>query len=227
MSRVMVETKGLSKTYLKGKIIALEGVNLMVEEGEFVSILGPSGSGKTTLLNIIGALDKPTSGRVIVDGIDLSKVKNLNRFRAERVGFVFQLHNLIPTLNARENVQLPMYSLKLSRIERMRRAMELLEVVGLKDRACHTQAMLSGGERQRVAIARAIANNPRLVLGDEPTGTLDRETGQEVIDLMHALNREQGVTFIVTTHDLNVASSAGRIVHLINARIEEALNASM
>ncbi len=199
----------------------------MVREGEFVSILGLSGSGKTTLLNIIGALDKPTSGRVIVDGIDLSKVRNLNRFRSERVGFAFQLHNLIPTLNAQENVQLPMYSLKLSSQERRRRAMELLEVVGLKDRARHTPAMLSGGERQRVAIARALANNPRLVLGDEPTGTLDHKTGQEIIDLMQGLNREQGVTFIVATHDLNVAKSASRILYLINGKIEEALNTSM
>ena len=224
MNRVMVQTEGLVKTYLNGNIVALEEVDLRVEEGELVSILGPSGSGKTTLLNIIGALDKPTSGRVIVDGIDLSKVGNLNRFRSERVGFVFQLHNLIPTLNAHENVQLPMHSLKLSSKERRRRAMELLEVVGLKDRARHTPAMLSSGERQRVAIARALANNPSLVLGDEPTGTLDPETGQEIVDLMHGLNKEQGVTFIVVTHDPNVARSASKIVYLINGRVEETLS---
>lgn len=227
MNRVMVQAEGLGRSYLNGKIVALEEVDLRVEKGAFVSILGPSGSGKTTLLNMIGALDKPTSGRVIVDGVDLSKVSNLNRFRSERVGFVFQLHNLIPTLNAHQNVQLPMHSLKLSSKEQRQRAMEMLEVVGLKDRARHTPAMLSGGERQRVAIARALANNPGLVLGDEPTGTLDPETGQEIIDLMQGLNREQGVTFIVVTHDPNVARSASRIVHLINGKIEEALNTSV
>jgi ABC-type lipoprotein export system ATPase subunit len=227
MNRIMVQAERLSKTYLKGKIIALQEVNLVVEESEFLCILGPSGSGKTTLLNIIGALDKPASGRVIVDSVDLSEVRNLNRFRSEKVGFVFQMHNLISTLNAHENVQLPMYSLKLNSKERRQRAMGLLEVVGLRDRAYHTPAMLSGGERQRVAIARALANSPRLVLGDEPTGTLDSKTGQEIIALMHRLNREQGVTFIVVTHDLNVAQSATRIVQLSNGKIAERLSTSI
>jgi putative ABC transport system ATP-binding protein len=217
----MVQTEGLTKTYPNGKIVALEEVNLIVEEGGFVSVLGPSGSGKTTLLNIIGTLDKPTSGRVIVDGVDLSRVRNLNHFRSEKVGIVFQLHYLIPTLNAHENVQLPMYSRKLGSKERKRGAMDLLDMVGLKDRAHHTPAMLSGGERQRVAIARALANNPRLVLADEPTGTLDAKTGQEIIGLMQELNREQGVTFIIVTHDLNVAKSTSSTIHLINGRIKE------
>jgi putative ABC transport system ATP-binding protein len=219
MSRVMVQTEGLSKIYLKGKVVALEDVNLSVEAGEFLAILGPSGSGKTTLLNIIGSLDKPTKGKVFVDGMDLAKTKNLERFRAARIGFVFQLHNLIPTLSAGENVQLPMYSLRLTSKERRRRAMELLEAVGLKDRVHHTPAMLSGGERQRVAIARALANNPSLVLGDEPTGTLELGRGEEIIELMRGLNRERGVTFILVTHDLNVAKAAQRVVHLINGKI--------
>jgi putative ABC transport system ATP-binding protein len=223
-SRVIVQTEGLSKTYLKGRIIALADINLNVVEGEFLSVLGPSGSGKTTLLNMIGALDKPTKGRVFVDGVDLAKTRNVERLRAERIGFVFQLHNLIPTLNAWENVQLPMYSLKLGRKERRQRAMELLEIVGLKDRVYHTPAMLSGGERQRVAMARALANNPCLVLGDEPTGTLEAGKGKEIIELMRRLNEERGVTFILVTHDLNVAEAARRVIYLVNGNIMTAKN---
>lgn len=219
MSRAIVQAEGLGKSYLHGRIIALEDVNLCVEEGEFLAILGPSGSGKTTLLSLIGALDKPTQGRVLVDGVDLARVKSLRRFRAERVGIVFQLHNLIPTLNAWENVQLPMYSLKLSPKERRQRALELLERVGLKDRVCHTPSMLSGGERQRVAIARALANSPQLILADEPTGTLELERGQEVIDLMCGLNQERGVTLILVTHDPNVAKAARRTVYLTGGRV--------
>jgi len=219
MNRVMVQIEGLSKTYLKGKITALEEVNLWVEKGEFVSILGPSGSGKTTLLNMIGALDNPTRGKVFVEGVDLSKVTNLNRFRAEKVGFVFQLHNLIPTLNAYENVQIPMYVIKMNSKQRKQRAMEILEAVGLKDRLYHTPAMLSGGERQRVAIARALANNPPLILGDEPTGTLDAAIGEEIIELMFQLNRKVGSTLIIVTHDIKVAKKANRIIHLNNGRI--------
>lgn len=219
MNRVMVQTEGLTKTYLKGKITALEEVNLWVEEGEFVSILGPSGSGKTTLLNMIGALDNPTRGKVFVEGVDLSKVTNLNRFRAEKVGFIFQLYNLIPTLDAYENVQLPMYVIKMNSKQRKQRAVEMLEAVGLKDRLYHTPAMLSGGERQRVAIARALANNPPLILGDEPTGTLDAAIGEEIIELMFQLNRKAGSTLIIVTHDIKVAKKANRIIHLNDGRI--------
>jgi ABC-type lipoprotein export system ATPase subunit len=219
VNRVMVQTEGLTKTYLKGRIVALEEVNLWVEKGEFVSILGPSGSGKTTLLNIIGALDNPTRGKAFVEGVDLSRVTNLNRFRAEKVGFIFQLHNLIPTLNAYENVQLPMYAIKVDSKQRRQRAMELLEAVGLKDRLYHTPAMLSGGERQRVAIARALANNPPLILGDEPTGTLDAAVGEEIIELMVQLNRNAGSTLIIVTHDIKVAEKANRVIHLNNGRI--------
>jgi putative ABC transport system ATP-binding protein len=219
MNRVMVQTEGLTKTYLKGRIVALEEVNLWVEKGEFVSILGPSGSGKTTLLNMIGALDNSTRGKVFVEGVDLSRVTNLNRFRAEKVGFIFQLHNLIPTLNAYENVQLPMYAIKINSKQRRQRAVELLEAVGLKDRLYHTPAMLSGGERQRVAIARALANNPPLILGDEPTGTLDTVIGEEIIELMFQLNRKAGSTLIIVTHDIKVAKKANRVIHLNNGRI--------
>lgn len=219
MNRVMVQTEGLTKTYLKGRIVALEEVNLWVEKGEFVSILGPSGSGKTTLLNMIGALDNPTRGKVFVEGVELSMVTNLNRFRAEKVGFIFQLHNLIPTLNAYENVQLPMYAIKVDSKRRRQRAVELLEAVGLKDRLYHTPAMLSGGERQRVAIARALANNPPLILGDEPTGTLDAAVGEEIIELMVQLNKKAGSTLIIVTHDIKVAEKANRVIHLNNGRI--------
>ena len=219
MNRVMVQTEGLTKTYLKGRIVALEEVNLWVEKGEFVSILGSSGSGKTTLLNMIGALDNPTRGKVFVEGVELSMVTNLNRFRAEKMGFIFQLHNLIPTLNAYENVQLPMYAIKVDSKQRRQRAVELLEAVGLKDRLYHTPAMLSGGERQRVAIARALANNPPLILGDEPTGTLDAAIGEEIIELMFQLNRKAGSTLIIVTHDIKVARKANRVIYLNNGRI--------
>ena len=221
MNRVMVQANGLTKTYSRGRIVALEEIDITVEKGNFVSILGPSGSGKTTLLNMIGTLDNPTRGKVFVEGIDLSRVKNLNRFRAEKIGFVFQLHNLIPTLNAYENVQLPMYSIKIDSPKRKQRAMEMIEAVGLKDRLYHKPAMLSGGERQRVAIARALVNNPPLILADEPTGTLDAGTGREIIELMFKLNREAGTTLIIVTHDREIAKRADRIIHLDNGRIED------
>ncbi len=220
MSKVMVQTENLTKTFENGHIVALDEVNLVVEEGEFISIMGPSGSGKTTLLNMIGALDKPTNGRVIVDGIDLSKVKSLDRFRSQKVGFIFQLHNLIPTLKAWENVQIPLCELKMTSKERRRRAVELLESVSLKERINQVPPKLSGGERQRVAIARALANNPSLVLADEPTGTIDSKASAEVIELMHQLNRTLNTTFIIVTHDPSVAKSADRIVHIIDGRLE-------
>lgn len=219
MSNVMVQIEGLSKTYFGGRVAALREVDLCVERGAFVSVLGVSGSGKTTLLNIIGALDTPTRGRVCVDGSDVSSISNLDRFRAQKVGFVFQLHNLIPTLNAFENVQLPMCAAGMKPQDRKRRAAELLEAVGLKDRLYHRPAMLSGGERQRVAIARAVANNPPLVLGDEPTGTLDAATGEEIVDLLCHLNREMGATLIIVTHDANLARTADRVVRLGNGMI--------
>ena len=221
MNRVILQTEGLTKTYSRGRIVALEAVDLTVEKGSFISILGPSGSGKTTLLNMVGTLDKPTRGKVLLEGLDLSGVKNLSRFRAEKIGFVFQLHNLIPTLNAYENVQLPMHSIKINSTKRKQRAMEMMEAVGLKDRLYHKPAMLSGGERQRVAIARALVNNPPLILADEPTGTLDAGTGREIIELMLGLNREAGTTIIIVTHDREIAKRADRIIHLDNGRIED------
>lgn len=219
MNNIILQAEKLTKTYSRGKIVALDKVDLAIEKGKFVSILGPSGSGKTTLLNMIGTLDNPTSGKISIEGIELSRVKNLNRFRAERVGFVFQVHSLIPTLNAYENVQLPMYSIKVGAKSRKQRAAEMLEAVGLKDRLYHKPAMLSGGERQRVAIARALINNPPLVLADEPTGALDTGTGREIIELLLEVNKKSGTTLIIVTHDLEIARKADRIIHLNEGRI--------
>lgn len=219
MSKTILHTESLSKTYLKGKLIALEEINIRVDEGEFVSIVGQSGSGKTTLLNILGILDNPTQGKVFINGSDLSMVKNRNRFRAEKVGFIFQLHNLIPTLSAWENVQLPMLAVNMDSGQRKTRAREILEAVGLKNKLNHTPTMLSGGERQRVAIARALANKPPLVLGDEPTGNLDAATGDEITKLMFELNRQLGTTFLIATHDMEIVKKTDRAIQLEKGRI--------
>ncbi|MGD1993324.1 MAG: ABC transporter ATP-binding protein, partial [Anaerolineae bacterium] len=206
-------TRDLVKVYGDGAAVrALDGVDMRVARADFVSVMGPSGSGKSTLLNMIGALDVPTSGQVLVDGQNLSAVRDLDTFRARTVGFVFQLHNLIPTLTARENVEVPMMSQSVGRRERWRRAQELLSLVGLGDRLTHLPNQLSGGQRQRVAIARALANRPALVLADEPTGDLDSESGAEVMALMHRLNQELETTFIVVTHDSAVARQTDRIL---------------
>jgi len=217
---VVVETRDLVKIYGDGvEVRALDGVNLIVREKEFVAVMGPSGSGKSTLLHLIGALDRPTSGQVIVQGQDLTRVRDLDRFRSQTVGFVFQLHNLIPTLTARENVEVPMHESKLSRGARRRRALELLELVGLAERADFLPNQLSGGERQRVAIARALANNPAIILADEPTGNLDSVSGAEVMRTLRHLNQTQGTTIIVVTHDPKVARATDRRITLQDGRI--------
>ncbi len=219
-NEAIVETRDLVKIYGDGaEVRALDGVNLRIAPGEFVSVMGPSGSGKSTLLNMLGALDRPTSGRVLVNGQDLAKVRDLDTFRARTVGFIFQLHNLIPTLTARENVEVPMRGQPIGARARRRRAQELLEAVGLADRANHLPNQLSGGERQRVAIARSLANQPAIVLADEPTGDLDSQSGAEVIALMHQLNRELGTTFIIVTHDPAVARQTERILVMRDGRI--------
>jgi len=233
---VIVETRDLTKVYGDGaEIRALDGVNLRIARGEFVSVMGPSGSGKSTLLNMLGALDRPSSGQVLVNGEDLATVRDLDRFRARTVGFVFQLHNLIPTLTARENVEVPMMGQPIGHGERRRRVEELLGLVGLDDRANHLPNQLSGGQRQRVAIARALANRPTLVLADEPTGDLDSQSGAEVIALMRRLNRELVTTFVVVTHDPAVARQTDRILimrdgaivheHMVGTPFEEDLAA--
>lgn len=216
--QAVVETENLSKIYDHG-VRALDAATLKICAGEFVAIMGPSGSGKSTLLNILGALDRPTSGTCRVNGQDLSQVKNLDRFRSQVVGFVFQLHNLIPTMTSVENVEIPLYEERLRASVRRKRAEELLNSVGLGDHLHSLPSQLSGGERQRVAIARALANHPSLVLADEPTGNLDSKSTDDIMDLLRQLNREQGTTFVVVTHNPAVARAADRIVTLRDGRI--------
>ena len=215
---VVVETINLTKTY-EGEVHALDGVSLTICAGEFVAVMGPSGSGKSTLLNLLGALDRPTSGVCRVAGQELASVKDLDRFRSKTVGFVFQLHNLIPTLTALENVEIPLQEEKMSDAARRARAKHLLEIVNLGDRMNFVPGQLSGGQRQRVAIARALANKPSLILADEPTGNLDSKSTDEIMDLLRKLNREQGTTFIVVTHNPAVARAADRIVTVRDGRI--------
>ncbi len=218
----VVEAVDVSKTYMLGKVPveALRGVNLKVDCGDFVSILGPSGSGKSTMLNLVGALDKPTSGRLQVDGVDVSKL-NDNQLAEVRlkIGFVFQFFNLIPRLTARDNVELAMSIANLSKGQRRKHAIELLETVGLKDRINHRPAELSGGQQQRVAIARALANNPKFLLLDEPTGNVDSKTASEIISLVKQLNVEQNVSIIMVTHDEKLSREARRTVQMIDGQI--------
>jgi putative ABC transport system ATP-binding protein len=221
MSVPVVEAIDLKKTYMLGKVPvdALRGLNLKVERGEFLSILGPSGSGKSTLLNLIGALDKPTSGKLFIDGVDVSTLNDnhLTDIRL-KIGFVFQFFNLIPRFTAKDNVELSMSIAGMSKAERSKHAEELLETVGLKDRMNHKPAELSGGQQQRVAIARALANSPRFMLMDEPTGNIDSKTAHEVIALIKKLN-EDGVTIIMVTHDQNLAKEAKRTVQVFDGEI--------
>ncbi len=224
----IVEAVNLQKTYLLGKVPvnALRGVNLKVEDGDFLAILGPSGSGKSTLLNLIGALDKPTSGKMIIEGVDISTLNDnqLTDLR-RRVGFVFQFFNLIPRFSARENVELSLSISDISRSERRKRAEDLLATVGLKDRMAHKPAELSGGEQQRVAIARALANNPRFLLMDEPTGNIDSKTANEIIGLIKVLNEEKHVTAIMVTHDQRLAAQSKKTVLMLDGLIvQETVN---
>jgi putative ABC transport system ATP-binding protein len=217
----IVEAVELKKTYMLGKIPveALRGVNLKVESGDFLAVLGPSGSGKSTLLNLLGALDKPTEGTLLIDGVDVSKLSDnqLSDLR-RRVGFVFQFFNLIPRFTARDNVDLSLSIAGVSKAERKKRAEELLETVGLSDRINHKPAELSGGQQQRVAIARALANNPKFLLLDEPTGNIDSKTAREIMRLIKKLN-EEGVTIIMVTHDQHLAREAKRIVQMFDGVI--------
>ena len=217
----VVEAIDLKKTYMLGKVPveALQGVNLKVEKGDFLAVLGPSGSGKSTLLNLIGALDKPTSGTLLIDGVDVSKLNdNSLADLRRRVGFVFQFFNLIPRFAAIDNVELSMSIAGMNRSERKKRAAELLETVGLKDRTKHKPAELSGGQQQRVAIARALANNPSFLLLDEPTGNIDSKTAHEVMEIIKILN-EKGVTIIMVTHDQHLAREAKRTVQMMDGVI--------
>lgn len=219
-----VETEDLAKYYKIGTYVvkALDGINLKIRRGEYVSIMGPSGSGKTTLFNMIGGLDRPTRGKVYIDEVDISKLDayELAWLRARKIGYIFQTFNLIPVLTALENVMLPMIFAGVPREERIRKARELLTMVGLGDRLHHKPAELSGGQQQRVAIARALANDPAIVLADEPTGNLDLHTGLEIINLLRRLNKERGVTIVTATHDLKMIDVSDRIVYLRDGRVE-------
>jgi putative ABC transport system ATP-binding protein len=214
----MIEIRGLSKVYTRGKqkVEALHSVDLDIDRGDFVALMGPSGSGKTTLLNLIGGLDSPTSGTIKVDGQSLDRMSSgaLARWRAAHVGFVFQFYNLLPVLTAQRNVELPLLLTKLSAAQRRRNAAVALQLVGLADRANHKPRELSGGQEQRVAIARAIVSDPSLLVCDEPTGDLDRETADEILELLQMLNREHGKTIVMVTHDPKAADHARRLVQL-------------
>jgi putative ABC transport system ATP-binding protein len=218
----IVEAVNLKKTYMLGKIPveALRGVNLKVESGDFLAVLGPSGSGKSTLLNLVGALDKPTEGKLLIDGVDVSTLNDnqLADLRL-RIGFVFQFFNLIPRFTAKDNVELSLSIAGVSKAERKKRAEDLLETVGLKDRINHKPAELSGGQQQRVAIARALANNPKFLLMDEPTGNIDSRTAREIMRLVTRLNEAEDVTIIMVTHDQHLAREARRTVQMFDGVI--------
>ncbi len=225
-SGALVKLRNLHKVFTRGseRIDVLNGVNLDVPRGDFVTLMGPSGSGKTTLLNLIGGLDKPTEGTVEVAGerIDRLSSGQLARWRSRHVGFIFQLYNLLPVLTAERNVELPLLLTRLPRAERKRHVATALHVVGLSDRARHYPGQLSGGQEQRVGIARAIVTDPTLLLCDEPTGDLDRKSGGEILDLLHALNHEHGKTIVMVTHDPRAAERARRTLHLDKGVLLEA-----
>ncbi|WP_296878615.1 ABC transporter ATP-binding protein [uncultured Methanobrevibacter sp.] len=215
----VVDMKKVYKSYEDGKIKALNGIDLTITEGEFVSIIGPSGSGKSTLLNMLGALDIPDSGSITVAGRDLSSNKKLNEFRAKEIGFIFQLHNLIPNISVAENIEIPMYTQKMSSKEMRSRALKLLDDVGLGDKADIKPNKLSGGERQRVAIARALANDPSIILADEPTGSLDSKTSNKILKQLIDLHDTKNVTLIIVTHDMDVAKLADRVIEVLDGEI--------
>ncbi len=218
MSNSLVTVRDLHKVFMRGgeRIDVLQGVNLDIPAGDFLSLMGPSGSGKTTLLNLIGGLDTPTEGSITVGGdrIDKMSGSKLSAWRARHVGFVFQLYNLLPVLTAARNVELPLLLTKLSKAERRKRVEVALSVVGLRERINHYPRQLSGGQEQRVGIARAIVTDPTILLCDEPTGDLDRKSGDEILDLLQALNRDHGKTVVMVTHDPHAAVRAKRTLHL-------------
>lgn len=224
----VIHTENLTKQYKLGRshyVEALRGVNIDIRKGEMVSIVGPSGSGKSTLLGIIGGLDTPTSGSVKIDDVEISDMgeSQLTEIRNEKIGFIFQFFNLIPALTAQENVALPIQFARHSDFKPEKRARELLEALGLGDRLTHRPTELSGGQQQRVAIARALANNPPLVLADEPTGNLDTESGEIVLNTLEDVRNEFGTTVVIVTHDVELAEHADRTLHLIDGRIQEML----
>ncbi|HSK15855.1 MAG TPA: ABC transporter ATP-binding protein [Gaiellaceae bacterium] len=225
MAEPIIEARAVVKTYDSGKIQveALKGVDLVVGHGEMVAIMGPSGCGKTTLLNCLSGLDSIDGGEVVIEGTPLQEMSDRDRtdYRARRMGFVFQFYNLMPVLTAAENVELPLLISRVSPREARERALEALELVGIRDRAGHVPDSLSGGERQRVTIARSLVNDPAIVWADEPTGDLDSENASEIVDLMRRLNAERGLTFLVVTHDVSVGRRTDRIVRMLDGEIVE------
>ena len=221
MSEPIIRVENVTKIYGSGEtaVRALNSLSVDVQTGEFVAVMGPSGCGKSTLLNMLGALDQPTEGRVWVAGEDLSSLKDVDRFRARTVGFVFQLHNLLPTMTAHENVEVPLQGQGRNRKERKERAAHLLELVGLGDRSGHLPSQLSGGQRQRVAVARSLANDPALILADEPSGSLDSQSSEEILALLAELNRTQKTSIVVVTHDRRVAQATRRILRMQDGTI--------
>jgi len=230
MNESMVQVKNVAKAYVRGKqkVEVLHGLTIDIPKGDFVALMGPSGSGKTTLLNLIGGLDQPTSGEVIVGGQRIDKLSSgqLAKWRAQNVGFVFQFYNLMPVLTAEGNVELPLLLTKLNAAQRKKNVGVALSVVGLADRARHKPKELSGGQEQRVAIARAIVSDPQLLVCDEPTGDLDRKTADEILTLLQTLNREHGKTIVMVTHDPKAAEFASRTLHLEKGRLLEQAGAA-
>src|SRR5664280_362595 len=215
----IIEIKDLKKTYENGVIKALDGIDLEIKKGESIAIIGPSGSGKSTLLNMIGALDKADEGSITVAGMDLMQKEDLSKFRLNKIGFVFQLHNLIPNLTVLENVQTPLIETNIPDKKMEERALEILKSVNLADKINQKPTKLSGGERQRVAIARALVNHPSIILADEPTGALDSKTGEVILNLLKDLHREENVTLVMVTHDPYVGNMAERIVNVLDGKI--------
>lgn len=219
----MISCKAITKSYRKGPnlVTPLENLSLEVPQGEFLALMVPSGSGKTTLLNLISGIDTPTSGSLEIDGENIAAFtrKQLTKWRARKVGYIFQLYHLIPVLTAFENVELPLLITSLSRAERREKAEAALELVGLKDRSHHTPAELSGGQEQRVAIARALVADPALLVADEPTGDLDRESATKILELLQSLSRDHGKTIVMVTHDARAAAAADRILHLEKGKL--------
>ena len=216
---LLLEAKALTREFDEGHVKALRGVDFSIKEGEFVAISGPSGCGKSTLLQLLGALDRPTSGTLLYRGRSLPDDPNPATYRAREVGFIFQAFHLLPTFTAAENVQIPMFEIDRSVSERRERAIELLKLVGLENRLDHFPSKLSGGERQRVAIARSLANGPALLLADEPTGNLDSENAHSVLELLIRVQQEQGRTMVLVTHDPTIAERAGRILLMKDGKI--------
>jgi ABC-type lipoprotein export system ATPase subunit len=218
---VLIRTEKLGKVYPDGKVTAIVDMNLTIHRGEYVAIMGPSGTGKSTLLNLLGALDRPSSGEIYFEGEPLSTMRDLDGFRARKIGFVFQSFYLLPTLTSLENVQVPMFEGKLTSAERTQKAGELLEAVGMMHRKGHLSSQLSVGERQRVAIARSLANDPALLMADEPTGNLDSHTAEDILALFDRLHQERGMTLITVTHSEEIGERARRLIRLRDGKIVE------